>query len=355
MSKRLLILEDGHVFEGKGFGGNNFQVGELVFHTGMMAYQEVLSDLSYHSQIVVMTYPMIGNFGINRDAFESMNSAVFGFVVGEHSEKPCNWRSEMTFDEFLKMRDIPGISDIDTRMLTKIIRNKGEMKAIMSDDENIDIDATVAMLQQYQMPNNQVEQVATQRAFQVPNEGKRVVLLDFGSKNNIVRELNRRNIDLVVLPFNASAETIMMLHPDGVILSDGPGDPNVLMEVVNTIKSLIGKMPMFAIGLGHELLALACGAKVEKMKFGHRGGNHPVLCLKQGKTLITSQNHSYVVNEDSLKDTELVLTHRALNDKSVEGLSHSSAPLFSVQFHPEEESELYDEFYSLMNTNKEEK
>ncbi len=353
MSKRLLILEDGQVFEGEGFGGNHFQVGELVFHTGMMAYQEILSDLSYHSQIVLMTYPMIGNFGINRDAFESMSSAVFGFVVGEHSEKPCNWRSEMTFNDFLKMRNIPGISDIDTRMLTKIIRQKGEMKAIMSDDVNIDVEATVKMLKEYEMPTNQVAQVASQRPFQVPNEGKRVVLIDFGSKNSIVRELNKRNIDLVVLPHNASAENIMLLHPDGVIFSDGPGNPNALVDVVNTMKALIGKVPMFAIGLGHELLALACGAEVEKMKFGHRGGNHPVLCIKEGHTLITSQNHSYVVNEDSLKDSGLVVTHRALNDKTVEGIAHQSAPLFSVQFHPEENSELYDAFYAMMNTSKE--
>lgn len=356
--KRLLVLEDGHVFEGIGFGGDHFQVGEIVFNTSMMGYQEVLSDLSYCSQIVMMTYPMIGNYGINRDDFESIDPAVFGFVVGEHCEKPCNWRSEMTLNEFLTLKNIPGIADIDTRMLTKIIRKTGTMKAVMA-DEGADTDALVKMLKDYVMPTNQVESVSTKKAFQIPNRGDKIVLLDFGAKNGIVRELNLRRMDITVVPYNTSAEDIMALHPDGIMLSNGPGDPKDVPEAIETIKKLIGKVPMFGICLGHQLICLACGANTTKLKFGHRGGNHPVMNLATGKTEITSQNHSYAVEEDSLVGTGLVVTHKALNDKSVEGVKHETYPLFSVQYHPEASSGpedanyLFDQFYSMIETFKE--
>lgn len=358
--KRLLVLEDGHVFEGIGFGGNHFQVGEIVFNTSMMGYQEVLSDLSYCSQIVMMTYPMIGNYGINRDDFESIDPAVFGFVVGEYCEKPCNWRSEMTLNEFLTLKNIPGIADVDTRMLTKIIRKTGTMKAVMA-DEGADTEALVKMLKEYVMPTNQVESVSTKKAFQIPNRGDKIVLLDFGAKNGIVRELNLRRMDITVVPYNTSAEDIMALHPDGIMLSNGPGDPKDVPEAIETIKKLVGKVPMFGICLGHQLICLACGANTMKLKFGHRGGNHPVMNLATGKTEITSQNHSYAVEEDSLEGTGLVVTHKALNDKSVEGVKHETYPLFSVQYHPEASSGpedanyLFDQFYNMIETFKGEK
>lgn len=357
MSKRLLILEDGNVLEGIGFGGNHYQVGEIVFNTSMMGYQEVLSDLSYCSQIVMMTYPMIGNYGINRDDFESIDPAVFGLVVGEHCEKPCNWRSEMTLNEFLTLKNIPGLADVDTRKLTKIIRNVGTMKAIMA-DEGEDIEATVKMLKEYQMPTNQVEQVSTKKAFQIPNRGDKIVLIDFGAKNGIVRELNMRRMDITVVPHNTSAQDIMALHPDGIMLSNGPGDPKDVPEAIETIKTLMGKVPMFGICLGHQLICLASGANTMKLKFGHRGGNHPVVNLANGKTEITSQNHSYAVEEESLANTGLVVTHRALNDKSVEGVKHKTYPLFSVQYHPEASSGpedanyLFDQFYTMISTFK---
>lgn len=356
--KRLLVLEDGHVFEGIGFGGDHFQVGEIVFNTSMMGYQEVLSDLSYCSQIVMMTYPMIGNYGINRDDFESIDPAVFGFVVGEYCEKPCNWRSEMTLNDFLTLKNIPGIADVDTRMLTKIIRKTGTMKAVMA-DEGADTEALVKMLKDYVMPTNQVESVSTKKAFQIPNRGDKIVLLDFGAKNGIVRELNLRRMDITVVPYDTSAEDIMALHPDGIMLSNGPGDPKDVPEAIETIKKLIGKVPMFGICLGHQLICLACGANTMKLKFGHRGGNHPVINLATGKTEITSQNHSYAVEEDSLEGTGLVVTHKALNDKSVEGVKHESYPLFSVQYHPEASSGpedanyLFDQFYNMIETFKE--
>ncbi|NBK96958.1 MAG: carbamoyl-phosphate synthase small subunit [Erysipelotrichia bacterium] len=356
--KRLLVLEDGHVFEGIGFGGDHFQVGEIVFNTSMMGYQEVLSDLSYCSQIVMMTYPMIGNYGINRDDFESIDPAVFGFVVGEYCEKPCNWRSEMTLNDFLTLKNIPGIADIDTRMLTKIIRKTGTMKAIMA-DEGADTEALIKMLQDYKMPNNQVECVSTKKAFQIPNRGDKIVLLDFGAKNGIVRELNLRRMDITVVPYDTTAEDIMALHPDGIMLSNGPGDPKDVPEAIETIKKLMGKVPMFGICLGHQLICLACGANTMKLKFGHRGGNHPVINLANGKTEITSQNHSYAVEEESLAGTGLVVTHRALNDKSVEGVKHETYPLFSVQYHPEASSGpedanyLFDQFYKMIEDFKE--
>lgn len=356
--KRLLVLEDGHIFEGFGFGGNQFKVGEIVFNTSMMGYQEVLSDLSYCSQIVMMTYPMIGNYGINRDDFESIDPAVFGFVVGEYCEKPCNWRSEMTLNEFLTLKNIAGIADIDTRMLTKIIRKTGTMKAIMA-DADADTDALVEMLKNYQMPTNQVETVSTKKAFQIPNRGDKIVLIDFGAKNGIIRELNMRRMDITVVPYDTTAEDILALHPDGIMLSNGPGDPKDVPMAIETIQKLMGKIPMFGICLGHQLICLACGANTVKLKFGHRGGNHPVINLANGKTEITSQNHSYAVEEDSLANTGLIVTHRALNDKSVEGVKHETYPLFSVQYHPEASSGpedanyLFDQFYKMIESFKE--
>lgn len=358
MSKRLLVLENGQVFEGVGFGGNNFQVGEIVFNTNMMGYQEVLSDVSYCAQIVTLTYPMVGNYGINRDVFECLDPAVFGLVVGEHCEKPCNWRSEMTLNEYLTQKNIPGIADIDTRMLTKMIRKEGSMKAIMSDDENLDVEATVAMLKAYEMPTNQVENVSITKAFQIPNRGDKVVLIDLGAKNTSVRELNLRGLDITVVPFNTSANEIMSLRPDGIMLSDGPGNPKDVPATIETVKTLIGKVPMFGIGLGHQLIALACGANTAKLKFGHRGANHPVINLTTKETEITSQNHSYVVEEASLEGSGLVVTHRALNDETVEGLKHETLPLFSVQYQPKASSNaddvnyLFDQFYTMIETNK---
>lgn len=357
--KRLLVLEDGQVFEGIGFGGNNFKVGEIVFNTSMMGYQEVLSDVAYCSQIVMMTYPMIGNYGINRDGFENMDPAVFGLVVGEYCEKPCNWRSEMTLNEFMVLKNIPGIADIDTRKLTRIIRNEGVMKAVMA-EASADVEKIVAMLKTYEMPIDQVAQFSTKKSFQIPNRGDKIVLIDLGSKNEVVRELNMRQLDITVVPYNTSAKDIMALHPDGIVLSDGPGNPENVTETIETIRELMGKVPMFGVCLGQELIALACGATTSKLKFGHRGGNHPVINLATGKAEITSQNHSYEVDEDSLKGTGLVVTHRALNDKSVEGLKHETYPLFSVQYHPEtssdveDENNLFNQFYTMIETFKKE-
>ena len=345
--KRLLILEDGSVYEGTAFGADHFQVGELVFNTGMSGYQEVLSDLSYCGQIVMMTYPMIGNYGINHDDFESLDPAVFGFVVRECCEQPSNFRSDYTLDEFLKMKNIPGIQGVDTRAITR------KLRTIMA-DEGADVEEIVKILKNTELMHDQVARVSTRNPFPIPNRGRRVVLMDFGAKLGIIRELSKRNCDLTVVPYDTDAQSILDLKPDGVMLSNGPGDPKDVPEAVATIRELMGKVPLFGICLGHQLISLASGANTVKLKFGHRGCNHPVMNLANGKVEMTSQNHGYAVEEASLKDTDLVMTHQALNDKSVEGVRHTKYPVFSVQYHPEaspgpeDSNYLFDQFMELM-------
>ncbi len=353
MKKRKLILEDGSVYEGIAFGSDHYQVGELVFTTGMSGYQEVLSDLSYCGQIVMMTYPMIGNYGVNRDDFESLDPAVFGFVVRECCDTPSNFRSDMTLDEFLKLKNIPGIQGVDTRAITKKLRTSGTMRAIMA-DEDADVEAVVKMLKETTLANDQVARVSTQKPFPIPARGKKVVLVDFGAKHGIIRELSKRQCDLIVVPYNTSAETILALRPDGVMLSNGPGDPKDMVEAIETIRQLMGKVVIFGICLGHQMISLAAGANTSKLKFGHRGCNHPVLNLLTNKVEITSQNHGYAVELESLEGTDLEMTHQALNDKSVEGVRHKKYPIFSVQYHPEaapgpeDSNYLFDMFIELM-------
>ena len=351
--KRLLILEDGSVYEGTAFGADHFQVGELVFNTGMSGYQEVLSDLSYCGQIVMMTYPMIGNYGINHDDFESLDPAVFGFVVRECCEQPSNFRSDYTLEEFLKMKNIPGIQGVDTRAITRKLRTSGTMRAIMA-DEGADVEEIVKILKNTELMHDQVARVSTRKPFPIPNRGRRVVLMDFGAKLGIIRELSKRNCDLTVVPYDTDAQSILDLKPDGIMLSNCPGDPKDVPEAVATIRELMGKVPLFGICLGHQLISLASGANTVKLKFGHRGCNHPVINLASGKVEMTSQNHGYAVELDSLEGTDLVMTHQALNDKSVEGVRHTKYPVFSVQYHPEaspgpeDSNYLFDQFMELM-------
>ncbi len=351
--KRLLILEDGSVYTGEGFGSDRYRMGELVFNTGMSGYQEVLSDLSYCGQIVMMTYPMIGNYGVNCDDFESLDPAVFGFVVKECCEVPSNFRSDYTLDAFLKQRGIPGISGVDTRAITRKLRSSGTMRAIMA-DEGADVEKVAELLRHSELMHDQVAQVSTKNAFPIPNRGKRVVLMDFGAKNGIIRELSRRNCDLTVVPYNTSAAQILAMKPDGVMLSNGPGDPKDVQVAIETIRALMGHVVIFGICLGHQLISLASGANTVKLKFGHRGCNHPVINLANGKVEMTSQNHGFAVEAKSLENTDLVMTHQALNDKSVEGVRHTKYPIFSVQYHPEaspgpeDSNYLFDQFMELM-------
>jgi len=357
--KRQLVLEDGTVFNGEGFGSEKQVTGEVVFNTGMTGYQEILSDPSYCGQIVTLTYPLVGNYGINRDDFESINPAFAAFVVKEVADFPSNWRSELSLDEYMKMKNIPGISGVDTRKLTKIIRQHGTLRgAICNGDENpLEM---IERLRATKLRNDQVKQVSTKSAFPCPGRGHRIVLVDFGMKHGILRELNDRGCDVVVVPYHTTAAEILALSPDGIMLSNGPGDPKDVPEAIEMVERVLGKVPLFGICLGHQLFALACGADTEKMKFGHRGSNHPVKDLKTGKVALTSQNHGYTVKESSIVGTELEITHIALNDGTVEGLKHRTARAFTVQYHPEaspgpeDANELFDEFLSLVESAKQE-
>lgn len=353
MYKRNLVLEDGTTFEGVGFGSEEVSKGEIVFNTGMTGYQEVITDPSYCGQLVTMTYPLIGNYGVNRDDFETVTPFIHGLIVKEYSGHPSNFRNEETIDSFLKANHIPGIAGIDTRKLTRIIRKYGTMKAAIVSAEE-DAEKVADELKTAEFPRDQVKQTSTGKPYVVPGRGRRVVLVDFGAKHGILRELTKRDCQITVVPYNYSAEEILRLRPDGIMLTNGPGDPKDVPEAIEMIKGILGRVPIFGICLGHQLLSLACGADTEKMKFGHRGANHPVKDLQSDKTYLTSQNHSYAVSAKSLENTGLELTQIALNDETVEGVKHKTYPAFSVQYHPEaspgpeDTNDLFDQFIELM-------
>lgn len=351
--KKILILESGEVFKGESFGNHENISGEVVFNTAMTGYQELISDPSYCDQLVCMTYPLIGNYGINRDDFESIEPSIKGLIVKEVCDFPSNFRSQMTLQEFFVKKNIAGISGIDTRRLTRVLRNSGVVKGRIA-DANTDISTIISELKNEIFPTNEVENVSTKTSYANPGRGFKVVLVDFGSKLGILRELAERDCDVTVVSHNITAEEILLINPDGIMLSNGPGNPEDNPIAIKMIQDLLGKIPIFGICLGHQLIALACGAKTFKLKFGHRGGNHPVLDLVKNKVAITSQNHGYAVDQESLKTTDLEETHVALNDKTNEGLKHKFHPCFSVQYHPEaspgpeDANYLFDEFMELM-------
>lgn len=356
--KRQLILEDGTVFSGKSFGASRSSIGEVVFTTGMTGYQEAITDQSFNGQMIVFTYPLIGNYGVNRDDFESIEPTCQGVIVGEHSRLPSNWRSQMSLSDFLKAKDIPGISGIDTRMLTRKLRSVGSLKGWLVDGDE-DVNEVLKRMDKIDLPINQVSQVSCQKAYPSPGTGRNVVVVDFGLKHSILRELNKRECQMTVLPYNTSAADILSLKPDGVMLTNGPGDPKDLPEVIQMIRDIQGKVPIFGICLGHQLFALANEADTYKMPFGHRGFNHPVREIATGRVDFTSQNHGYAVDPASLDEESLLVTHIEINDGSIEGLRHKKYPAFSVQYHPDaapgphDGVYLFDEFMDLMDNWKE--
>lgn len=360
MIRRMLVLEDGSVFKGYGFGAAKEAVGEVVFNTGMTGYQESITDQSYNGQLLTFTFPLVGNAGINRDDYESTFPTTKAVIVREFARRPSNWRSQMNLDEFLKEKNIPGLTGIDTRRLTRVIREQGAMKAMLTDASR-SIEEVTYELSQVKLPVNQVEQVSTTRPYVSPQHGKKVVVIDFGLKDSILNELNKRGCHVTVLPYNTKAETILKLKPDGVMLTNGPGDPKDLPEVHEMVRELQKHVPIFGICLGHQLIALANGAETYKMTFGHRGFNHPVREIATGKIDFTSQNHGYAVSEQSIDQDKLMVTHIEINDGTVEGLRHRQYPAFSVQYHPDaapgphDGEGLFDQFIELMDAWKVEK
>ncbi|ACD22700.1 glutamine-hydrolyzing carbamoyl-phosphate synthase small subunit [Clostridium botulinum] len=328
--KAKLILENGMVFEGKAFGYLKESIGEVVFTTGMTGYQEVLTDPSYYGQIVTMTYPLIGNYGINLEDMESDSIKVRGFIVREKCNLPSNFRCELELEDFLKQGKIIGLGDIDTRALTKVLRNSGTMRGIIA-LEDLD-DKTIKEKVKSFSNKEAVKNVTTKEKYVVNGNGKHIAIMDFGIKQNIITNFKKRGCKLTVFPATASAEEILSVNPDLVFLSNGPGDPEDLDFVIGNVKKLVGKKPIVGICLGHQLLALTLGGKTTKLKFGHRGCNHPVKDLEENIVHITSQNHGYVV-ETLPEDVEV--THVNINDGTVEGLKHKTLPIYSVQFHPE--------------------
>ena len=328
--KAYLLLENGKVFEGEAFGAERECVGELVFTTGMVGYLETLTDPSYYGQIVMQTFPLVGNYGVIPDDFESSKPHLKAYIVREWCQEPSNFRSEGALDAFLKANDIPGLCGIDTRALTRIVREHGVMNARITYSPNPKVDAE---LKNYRV-TDAVKSVSTGETL-TDGAGRRVVLMDFGAKSHIERELASRGCEVITVPYSTTADEILALKPTGVMLSNGPGDPAENRDAIKTIKKLVAKkVPMFGICLGHQLLALANGAKTEKLKYGHRGGNQPALELATGRVYITSQNHGYAVVSSSLPDC----AHESfinVNDKTCEGVEYTNSPAFSVQFHPE--------------------
>jgi len=335
MDKKL-VLQNGVTFLGKGFGANKEVIAELVFNTSMVGYQEILSDPSYTDQLVVMTYPLIGNYGIIDEDYESKLIGPKAMIVKEYNDKPSNFRYTKTLNELLEENDVPGLTHIDTRKLTRILRDEGSMLGIICDTTVTDEEA-LEKIKAYEIPHDQVSKVSCKKKWysRCANPKYNVVAIDCGIKYNIIRELNRNSCNVTIVPYNTPYEKILEMDPDGIFLSNGPGDPEDVVEVIETVRNLQGKKPIFGICLGHQMIALANGFKTYKLKFGHRGANHPVKNLITGKVEITSQNHSYAVIEDGFKDSEAKITHINLLDGTVEGMMVEKDKVFSTQYHPE--------------------
>ena len=352
--KAYLILEDGTVFAGTSIGSTREVISEIVFNTSMTGYLEVLTDPSYAGQAVVMTYPLIGNYGICRADMESAKPWPDGYIVRELSRIPSNFRSEDTIQNFLKIHDIPGICGIDTRALTKILREKGTMNGMITTTEYADLTLPIRRMKEYQV-TGVVLKTTTKEKYVLDGPGKRVALMDYGAKRNIARSLNEAGCQVTVYPADTPAEAVLADKPDGIMLSNGPGDPQENIQIIEEVKKLYqSDVPIFAICLGHQLMALANGMRTYKLKYGHRGGNHPVKDLETGRVYISSQNHGYVVDTANLNPSVAVPAFVNVNDGTNEGLKYTGKNIFTVQYHPEacpgpqDSSYLFDRFLKMM-------
>lgn len=352
--KAFLILEDGTVFTGTSIGSKKEIISEIVFNTSMTGYLEVLTDPSYAGQAVCMTYPLIGNYGICYEDQESLRPWPDGYIVRELSRIPSNFRSEDTIQNFLKRYDIPGIAGIDTRALTKILREKGTMNGMITTNENYNLEEILPKLHAYNT-GKVVEKVTCEEKTVLKGKGPKVALMDFGAKQNIAKSLHDRGCQVTIYPASAKAEEILKDNPDGIMLSNGPGDPKECTAIIEEVRKLYeSQVPIFAICLGHQLMALATGADTKKMKYGHRGGNHPVKDLETGRVYISSQNHGYVVDTETLNPEIAVPAFENVNDKTNEGLKYVGKNIFTVQFHPEacpgpqDSGYLFDRFLKMM-------
>ena len=355
---KKLVLENGKEFPGYGFGSDRATVCELVFNTSMVGYQEIVSDPTYTDQIVVMTYPLMGNYGFTDEDNESKSSSIGGMVVRECCEAPSNFRYTKTLNEAFEEMDIPGIHGVDTRMITRIIRNEGTQKAAIVDIA-MPTEEAIAFIRNTELRRDQVARVSCKKRWfsRTPNHKWDVVAIDCGIKYSFIRQLNTKGCNVTIVPFDTTAEEIMAFNPDGIFVSNGPGDPADVPSVCKAIEALRGKLPIFGVDLGHQIIAKAYGAKNERLKFGHHGANHPVKYLENNKLEIVSQNHNFVVNEESLANTGLTVTHRNLLDNTVAGVESLTDKVFSVQYQPDCTPEasstyLFDKFIKLMEDQK---
>lgn len=356
--KAFLILEDGQVFEGKSLGATDEVISEIVFNTSMTGYLEILTDPSYAGQSVVMTYPLIGNYGICYDDMEADKPWQSGFIVREFAKRPSNFRSAASIERFLVDNHITGIEGIDTRNLTKLLRERGTMNGMITTDENYKLDEVLPRIKSFQI-GHVVLDVSCKKKIEYAGEGYRIAVIDLGCKKNIVSSLRQRGCHVIVYPAEVTAEEIIADKPDGIMLTNGPGDPKSCVKTIAEAKKLFEtNIPIFAICLGHQILALANGADTEKMKYGHRGANHPVKDMKTGKVYISTQNHGYMVKEDSLDRDVVEVSFINVNDKTVEGLHYLGKNVQTVQFHPEacagplDTGFLFDEFINMMEVSK---
>ncbi len=356
--KAFLILEDGHVFTGTAIGADKEIISEIVFNTSMTGYLEVLTDPSYAGQAVVMTYPLIGNYGVCRTDIESRQAWPDGYIVRELSRMPSNFRSEMSIQDFLEEQGIPGIAGIDTRALTKILREKGTMNGMITRNAQYDLTDILPRLKAYS-PAGVVLKTTVKEKQVWENTGFKVALMDYGAKNNIEKSLYARGCEVTIYPAETPADEVLAANPDGIMLSNGPGDPKECTQIIQEVKKLYeSNVPIFAICLGHQIMALATGADTYKLKYGHRGGNHPVKDLSTGRVYITSQNHGYVVDTATLDPKVAQAAFVNVNDGTNEGLSYIGKNIFTVQYHPEacpgpqDSAYLFDRFMKMMEEGK---